>query len=248
MSTQLQSTALVTGASRGIGKAIAITLAKEGYHVLLTYASKVEEANAVVTEIEKNGGTAKACALNISDSSAIKKIFQDEIQEKVRLDVLVNNAGITKDKLVMRMQDEEFDSVINVNLRGSFICIREAFKLMSKQRSGRIINIVSVVGQMGNAGQANYAAAKAGLIGITKSAAKEFGSRFITVNAVAPGFIDTDMTAGLPEDVKAKYAAQIPLSTFGSAQNVADAVAFLASEKASYITGQVLPVNGGLYC
>lgn len=248
MTNELLSTALVTGASRGIGKAIALTLAKEGYNIILTYASKQDEANAVVKEIEENGGSAKAFCLNIGDSEAITQLFKDEIKDKVRLDVLVNNAGITKDGFIMRMKDTDFDSVINVNLRGSFICIRESFKLMSKQRSGRIINIVSVVGQMGNAGQANYAAAKAGLIGITKSAAKEFGSRSITVNAVAPGFIETDMTAVLSDDVKAQYVTQIPLGIFGSAQNVADAVAFLASEKAAYITGQVLPVNGGIYC
>ncbi len=248
MANELISTALVTGASRGIGKAIALTLAKEGYTVFLTYASKKDEAISVVKEIEAHGGKAQAFCLNIGDSEAITQFFKDEIKDKVRLDVLVNNAGITKDGLIMRMKDDDFDNVINVNLRGSFICIREAFKIMSKQRLGRIINIVSVVGQMGNAGQANYAAAKAGLIGITKSAAKEFGSRSITVNAVAPGFIETDMTAVLADDVKAKYAAQIPLGTFGSAQNIADAVAFLASEKAAYITGQVLPVNGGLYC
>ncbi len=248
MTQELLSTALVTGASRGIGKAIALTLAKEGFHVILTYASKDDEALEVVSEIEKIGGTAKAYRLNIGDTEAIAAFFKEEIKDKVRLDVLVNNAGITKDGLIMRMKDDDFDNVINVNLRGSFICLREAFKLMSKQRYGRIVNIVSVVGQMGNAGQANYAAAKAGLIGITKSAAKEFGSRSITVNAVAPGFIETDMTAVLPEEVKTQYASQIPLGTFGSAQNVADAVAFLASEKASYITGQVLPVNGGLYC
>ena len=248
MSDELVSTALVTGASRGIGKAVALTLAKEGFHIILTYASKKDEANAVVQEIVKNGGSAQAFCLNVGDAEATTQFFKDEIKDKVRLDVLVNNAGITKDGLIMRMKNDDFDSVINVNLRGSFICIREAFKIMSKQRLGRIVNIVSVVGQMGNAGQANYAAAKAGLIGITKSAAKEFGSRSITVNAVAPGFIETDMTAVLADDVKAQYATQIPLGTFGSAQNVADAVAFLASEKAAYITGQVLPVNGGLYC
>ncbi len=248
MSEELRSTALITGASRGIGKAIALTLAADGYDIIITYASKQEEADLVVAEIQKNGGNAKAYKLNVNDGQAIADFFKEEVKDKVRLDVLVNNAGITKDGFIMRMKDDDFDAVINVNLKGAFVCLREAFKLMSKQRHGRIINIVSVVGQMGNAGQANYAAAKAGLIGITKSAAKEFGSRSITVNAVAPGFIETDMTAALSDDVKAQYATQIPLGVFGSAQNVADAVAFLASEKAAYITGQVLPVNGGLYC
>lgn len=248
MSNELISTALVTGASRGIGKAVALTLAKNGYQVYLTYVTKPQEANQVVEEIIAEGGKAKAFCLNVGDAEAVNKFFQDEIKDKVRLDVLVNNAGITKDGLILRMKDEDFNAVIDINLKGAFTCLREATKIMAKQRYGRVVNIVSVVGLMGNAGQANYAAAKAGLIGITKSAAKEFGSRSITVNAVAPGFIETDMTAKLPEDVKAKYAEAIPLGCFGSVQNVADAVAFLASDKASYITGQVLSVNGGLYC
>ena len=160
----------------------------------------------------------------------------------------MNNAGITRDGLVLRMKDEDFDAVLNTNLRGAFLFLREAAKIMTRQRGGRIINISSVVGQMGNAGQINYAAAKAGLIGMTKSAAKELGSRSVTVNAVAPGFIETDMTAALAEDVRKAYVSAIPLGRLGSAQDVADAVAFLASDKASYITGQVIAVNGGLYC
>ncbi len=162
--------------------------------------------------------------------------------------MLVNNAGITKDGLMLRMKDEDFDRVLGINLRGAFLCLREAAKIMSKQRYGRIINISSVVGQMGNAGQVNYSAAKAGLIGMTKSAAKELASRSITVNAVAPGFIETDMTAALSDEARDAYAKAIPLGRLGSAQDVADAVAFLASDKASYITGQILAVNGGLYC
>ncbi len=248
MSNELVSTAFVTGASRGIGKAIALTLAKGGFQVYLTYVSKPQEAENVVQEIISQGGKAKAFCLNVGDSEAVGKFFQEEIKDKIRLDVLVNNAGITKDGLILRMKDEDFNAVIDINLKGAFTCLREATKIMAKQRFGRVVNIVSVVGLMGNAGQANYAAAKAGLIGITKSAAKEFGSRSITVNAVAPGFIETDMTAKLPEEVKAKYAEAIPLGIFGSVQNVADAVSFLASDKASYITGQVLSVNGGLYC
>ena len=249
MSNELVSTALVTGASRGIGKAVALTLAKDGYQVYLTYVSKPQEAENVVQEIIASGGKAKAFCLNVGDvNNYIKFNLKDEIKDKVRLDVLVNNAGITKDGLILRMKDEDFNAVIDVNLKGAFTCLREATKIMAKQRFGRVVNIVSVVGLMGNAGQANYVAAKAGLIGITKSAAKEFGSRCITVNAVAPGFIETDMTAKLPDDVKAKYAEAIPLGLFGSVQNVADAVSFLASDKAAYITGQVLSVNGGLYC
>lgn len=164
------------------------------------------------------------------------------------LEVLVNNAGITKDGLVLRMKDEDFDRVLGVNLRGAFVCLREAAKIMTRQRRGRIVNIASVVGQMGNAGQINYAAAKAGLIGVTKSAAKELAGRSITVNAVAPGFIETDMTAALSDEARQAYARAIPLGRLGTAQDVADAVAFLASDKAAYITGQVLAVNGGLYC
>ncbi len=248
MTNELVLAAVVTGASGGIGEAIATTLAKDGYYVFVAYANGKEKAEQVVAKIEENGGKARSCQINVADSESVTTFFKEEIKDKFRLDVLVNNAGITNDGLMLRMKDEDFDKVININLKGAFICTREAFKIMSKQRFGRIINIVSVVGQMGNAGQANYAAAKAGLIGITKSAAKEFGSRNVTVNAVAPGFIETSMTAVLADDVKAQYAANIPLGTFGSAQNVADAVAFLASEKAAYITGHVLSVNGGLYC
>ena len=246
MSTQ-NNTALVTGGSRGIGKSIAQALARDGFEVLLTYVSKADEAELVASEIVNAGGKAKAFQLNVADSESVISFFQNEIKDKVRLEVLVNNAGITKDGLIMRMKDEDFDAVLNVNLRGAFYCIREASRLMAKQRSGRIINISSVVGQMGNAGQVNYCAAKAGLIGMTKSMAKELASRNITVNAVAPGFIETDMTAELTEEVKATYVKGIPLGRLGTAADVAEAVAFLASAKASYITGQVLAVNGGMY-
>ena len=174
--------------------------------------------------------------------------FAAEIKDKVDLAVLVNNAGITKDGFLVRMKDEDFDKVLAVNLRGAFVCTREAAKIMSKNRKGRIINISSVVGQMGNAGQINYASAKAGLLGLTKSCAKELASRQITVNAVAPGFIETDMTAALNDDVRASYVESIPLKRMGVAQDVAEAAAFLASDKAGYITGQVLAVNGGMYC
>lgn len=241
-------TALVTGGSRGIGRAIALTLARDGYQVLLTYVSRPEEAQETVDAIVQAGGSAQAAALNVGDGEAVSAFFAERIKDKVRLAALVNNAGITKDGFLVRMKDEDFDRVLNINLRGAFLCTREAAKIMSKNRYGRIVNISSVVGQMGNAGQINYAAAKAGLLGLTKSCAKELAARNITVNAVAPGFIETDMTAGLADDVRAAYAEAIPLRRMGTAQEIADAVSFLASDKAAYITGQVLGVNGGMYC
>lgn len=241
-------TALVTGGSRGIGRAIAQTLARDGFQVFLTYVSRPEEAEQAVAEITAAGGRARAFALNVGDSAAVADFFAAEIKDKVDLAVLVNNAGITKDGFLVRMKDEDFDKVLAVNLRGAFVCTREAAKIMSKRRKGRIINISSVVGQMGNAGQINYASAKAGLLGLTKSCAKELASRQITVNAVAPGFIETDMTAALNDDVRASYVESIPLKRMGVAQDVAEAAAFLASDKAGYITGQVLAVNGGMYC
>lgn len=246
--TQLTPTAIVTGGSRGIGKCIAQTLGARGFQVYLTYVSKPGEAEAVADSIIAAGGKAKAFKLNVGDPEAVAAFFRDEIKDKVRLDVLVNNAGITKDGFLIRMKDEDFDAVIDINLKGAFICLREAAKIMSKQRSGRIVNISSVVGQMGNAGQINYSAAKAGLIGMTKSAAKELAGRGITVNAVAPGFIETDMTLALSEEVRQQYLDHIPLKRFGSAEDIAGAVAFLTCEQAGYITGQVLAVNGGMYC
>lgn len=241
-------TALVTGGSRGIGACIAKTLGAAGYQVFLTYVRQPAEAEAVARAIVDNGGKARAFALDVGDAEAISAFFAREIKDKERLDLLVNNAGITKDSLMVRMKDEDFDKVMAVNLKGSFICLREAAKIMCKQRNGRIVNITSISGQMGTPGQANYCAAKAGIIGLTKSAAKELAGRGITVNAVAPGFIETDMTSALPEETRQRYLESIPLRRFGAAQDVADAVAFLASDKAAYITGQVLPVNGGLYC
>ena len=246
--TTLTPTALVTGGSRGIGRAVALTLAREGYQVFLTYVSKPQEAEAVAAEIAAAGGRAAAFQLNVGDAAAVASFFAEQIKDKVDLAVLVNNAGITRDGFLVRMKEADFDAVLGVNLRGAFVCLREAAKIMSRQRHGRIISISSVGGQMGNARQANYAAAKAGLLGLTKSAAKELAARNITVNAVAPGFIETDMTAVLPEEVKKSYADAIPLKRLGTAQNVADAVAFLASDRAEYITGQVLAVNGGMYC
>ncbi len=246
--SELLSSALVTGASRGIGRTIAKVLARKGYQIYLTYVSKAEEAASVVNEIAEAGGKAQAFRLDISQTETIEDFFRQQIKDQIRLDILVNNAGITRDGLLLRMKDEDFDRVIQTNLKGSFVCLREAAKIMTRQRYGRIVNIASVVGQMGNAGQLNYSAAKAGLIGMTKSAAKELGARNITVNAVAPGFIETDMTAGLTQEIRDSYTAAIPLKRLGTPDDVAQAVAFLASPEAGYITGQVLAVNGGLYC
>ena len=245
---RLPTIALVTGGSRGIGRTIALTLAKDGFDIFFTYRSRPEAAKETAAEIHAVGRKASAFCVDSSDSGQVSAFFDSHVRGKAELAVLVNNAGITRDGLIMRMKDDDFNAVLDTNLRGAFYFLREASKIMARQRKGSIINISSVVGLMGNAGQINYAAAKAGVIGMTKSAAKELGSRSVTVNAIAPGFIETDMTASLPDDVKAKYAASIPLGRLGSPQDVADAVSFLASPKASYITGQVISVNGGLYC
>ena len=245
--SDLPKVALVTGGSRGIGRACAERLAKDGFEVYLTYVSRPEEAEKVVAAISENGGEAKAFHLDASNREAVVGFFAEEIKDKVQLEVLVNNAGITKDGLLIRMKDEDWDRVIQVNLTGAFACLREAAKIMVKQRRGRIVNIASVVGQMGNAGQANYVAAKAGLIGLTKSAARELAGRSITVNAVTPGFIQTDMTAALPEAIVAKMLESIPLGRLGGPEDIASAVSFLAGPGAGYVTGQVLAVNGGMY-
>lgn len=243
--------AIVTGGSRGIGREIALRLAQDGFDVYLTYVSKPELAEAVVREIEQGGGQAKAFLVNSADRAAVAGFFEENVAPAVKngatLGVLVNNAGITRDGLLMRMKDEDWDMVLDINLSGAFAFVREASKIMLKKRAGRIVNITSVVGQMGNPGQVNYASAKAGLIGLTKAAAKEMAARGVTVNAVAPGFIETDMTDALPEKVRQELLAHIPLGRLGSPADVAHAVAFLASDQAGYITGQVLSVGGGLY-
>ncbi|MBT8762697.1 3-oxoacyl-[acyl-carrier-protein] reductase [Desulfohalobiaceae bacterium Ax17] len=244
---ELVRTALITGGSRGIGKAAALRLAKMGYQIFLTYVSKPELAEQTCAQIADQGGQAKAFCLDIGDWDQVVSFFEKEIRKKVFLEVLVNNAGMTKDGLLIRMNKEQWEKVIQVNLTGSFVCLQQAAKIMIKQRYGRIINITSVTGQAGNPGQANYTAAKAGMIGLTKTAALELASRNITVNAVAPGFITTDMTAGLPENLQNEYLNKIPLQRFGTAEDIAEAIAFLASKEASYITGQVINVNGGMY-
>ena len=238
--------AVVTGASRGIGKAIAINLASKGAKVVINYNGSEEKARETKAEIEAVGGQADILQCNVADFDACKEFIETVIKEHGRIDILVNNAGITKDGLLMKMSEEDFDKVLDTNLKGAFHTIRFALRQMIRQRSGRIINMASVVGVSGNAGQANYAASKAGVIGLTKTAAREVASREITVNAVAPGFIETDMTDVLPEKVKEASIFQIPLGTFGKAEDVANAVAFLASDEAGYITGQVLHVDGGM--
>ena len=244
--TELTKTALVTGGTRGIGKAIVKKLAGSGYQVYFTFVSRPELAESLCAEITAAGGQATGFQLDASDWDAVAQFFSEHIKDKVRLSVLVNNAGITKDGLLVRMKREHWEQVLTVNLTGAFVCLQQAAKIMVKQRTGRIVNITSVVGQTGNAGQVNYCASKAGMIGMTKAAAQELAARGITVNAIAPGFIETDMTETLPQDVRAKYLERIPLGSLGSVENIADAVAYLASDQASYITGQVLGINGGL--
>lgn len=238
--------AVVTGASRGIGRAIAIRLAGEGATVVINYNGSKEKAEEVKQEIEGAGGKAAVCQCNVADFHQCQTFIQKVIDEFGRIDILVNNAGITRDGLLMKMSEEDFDQVIETNLKGAFHTIRFASRQMLRQKSGRIINLSSVVGVTGNAGQANYAASKAGVIGLTKSAARELASRGITANAIAPGFIETDMTSVLSEKVKEGAAAGIPLGAFGKPEDVAAAAAFLASDEAGYITGQVLHVDGGM--
>jgi len=243
---QMASVALVTGAARGIGRAIAIFLARPGLTLYLNDIALGEEASRTQQEVAGRGAQAKLIEFNVADAGQVQQAVDEILKESGRLDLLVNNAGITRDNLILRMKEEEWDAVLAVNLKGAYNCIRAVSKAMVKQRFGRIINISSVVGVIGNPGQANYVASKAGLIGLTKSVARELASRNITVNAVAPGFIQTEMTESLPAKVKEEMLAQIPLGRFGTPEEVAQTVAFLASEAAAYLTGQVIHVNGGM--
>lgn len=241
-----EQVAVVTGGARGIGKAIADALARKGVNLVIADIS-LEQAKDTSAELEKLGVKTMPVKLDVSKSDEVIKIFEDISKEFGKINILINNAGITRDGLIMRMKEEDWDTVININLKSVFLCSKEAIKVMAKQRYGRIINIASVVAFMGNPGQANYSASKAGIVGLTKTTAKEYASRGITANAVAPGFITTAMTDALPENVKDEMKRAIPLGRFGTPDDVANAVVFLASPEAGYITGQVIHVNGGMY-
>jgi 3-oxoacyl-[acyl-carrier protein] reductase len=238
--------AMVTGASRGIGRSIALALADQGA-TIVAIGTNAEALASVVEEIKSKGVGALGVQANVTSSEDVNRAVKAAKEAYGRIDILINNAGITRDGILLRMKDDDWDAVLDVNLKGAFLATRAVSKLMTRQRSGRIINISSVVGQMGNPGQANYCASKAGLLGLTRSNARELAKRNITVNAVAPGFISTDMTDALPEDQRQELAAQIPLERLGSVEDIAHAVLFLASDQAGYITGQVIAVNGGMY-
>ncbi len=241
-----EKVAVITGASRGIGRLIAVDLARRGARVVVS-ARNVEALDSLVAEITAGGGEALAVAADVAVAADADGLLAAAVQRFGRVDILVNNAGITRDGLLLRMKEEDWDAVLDTNLKGAFLCTRAAAKVMSKQKYGRIINISSVVGEMGNPGQANYCASKAGLLGLTKSVARELARRNITVNAVTPGFIVTDMTDALPEKARDELVSQIPLGRLGKPEDIAFCVAFLASDQAGYITGQVLGVNGGMY-
>ncbi|MGD6833279.1 3-oxoacyl-[acyl-carrier-protein] reductase [Sutcliffiella halmapala] len=239
-------TAVITGASRGIGRAIALDLAEQGANIVVNYSGSEAKAYEVVEEIKQMGGNAIVVRANVANMEEVQAMMKESLEQFGSIDILVNNAGITRDNLLMRMKEDEWDDVININLKGVFNATKAVTRQMMKQRSGRIINIASIVGVSGNPGQANYVAAKAGVIGLTKTTARELASRHITVNAIAPGFITTDMTDKLTEEVKAEMLKQIPLARFGEAKDIASVVSFLASEKSAYITGQTLHVDGGM--
>ncbi|MBY0222092.1 MULTISPECIES: 3-oxoacyl-[acyl-carrier-protein] reductase [Sporosarcina] len=241
-----EKTAVVTGASRGIGRTVALRLASEGAKVVVNYSGSQEKAEAVVEEIRSAGGEAFAFQANVSDADQVKEMMDEAIKQFGSIDFLVNNAGITRDNLLMRMKEDEWDDVLAINLKGVFLCTKAVTRQMMRQRAGRIVNLASVVGVVGNAGQANYVAAKAGVIGLTKTTAKELAARNILVNAVAPGFITTDMTDELGEEMKEQLLSTIPLGKLGSAEDVAGTVAFLLSDEAKYITGQTINVDGGM--
>ena len=237
---------MVTGASGGIGRSVSIALAKAGADVVINYSGNLAKAEEVQKEVEALGRRAMVIKADISSADEVSAMMKAAVKSFGKIDILVNNAGITRDGSLLMMKEEDWDAVLNTNLKGVFLCTKTAAKLMLKKKYGRIINIASVVGLIGNAGQANYSAAKAGVIGLTKTSARELAARNITVNAVAPGFIQTKMTDVLPEEVKASMLSQIPLARLGTPDEVADAVLFLASDRASYITGQVISVNGGM--
>ena len=239
-------TAIVTGGSRGIGRAVCLELAKGGANVVLCYAGNESAANDAVAACEALGAKALAVRCDVADAGEVKALVDTAVKAFGRVDILVNNAGITRDGLLLTMREEDFDAVVATNLRGTFLCMKAVARPMMRQRYGRIVNLSSVVGLRGNAGQVNYAASKAGVVGMTKSLAKELASRNVTVNAVAPGFIETDMTAAMPESAKTATLAAIPMQRLGAAEDVARAVAFLVSDEAAYITGQVLAIDGGM--
>ncbi len=239
-------TAVVTGGSRGIGRAVCLELARGGANVVLCYAGNEAAAQETAARCEELGAATLAVRCDVADAGQVKDLMETAVNTFGAVHILVNNAGITRDNLMMLMKEEDFDQVMDTNLKGAFLCMKAAARGMMKQKYGRIVNLSSVVGLRGNAGQANYAASKAGVIGLTKSMAKELATRGITVNAVAPGFIETDMTAAMPEAAKAATMAAIPMARLGSAEDVARAVAFLAGEQSGYITGQVLAVDGGM--